>query len=231
MDARFLPVSAYTTRQARNEDRYRICISREKFDTIERTESLLAANEIHGHRYGTSKKLVLEVQEQGRVPILDCPIQKSGTLEREFPGHLFRVYIEPPSCEALWARLQDGRDLDGQRYRAACEELAAVKSGAFANQIDLRVVNREGMLRQIAESICREFWHPGHPDWPDPKKCKLKNDRYRNSRGGRAALLEILCGRCRQKVVLYQKDGTGQLYRLYVNRIFAPAGHLRKATA
>src|SRR5262249_17442533 len=153
----------------RSEDRYRICTSQETFTTIERTEHLLAVNEIYGQRYGTSKKLVLEVQQQGHVPILDCPILKIGPMEREFPHQLFRLYIEPPSYETLWARLQDGRDLDGHRYRAACEEIAAVKKGSFANQIDLRVVNYEGLARATAEFVCRKFWNVGAPDWPDPK--------------------------------------------------------------
>jgi guanylate kinase len=221
-DARFLPVSAYTTRPARADDQYRISVSQEEFDFIERTELLLAANEVCGHRYGTSKKRVLEVQKQGHVPILDCPLLKVDTIEREFLGQLFRVYVEPPSCQTLWGRLQDGRDPDGRRYRAACMEIAAVKTGAFANQIDFRVVNCDGMVKQTAEQVCQQFWKAAQSGWPDPEKCKLKNDRYRNSRGGRAVLLDIVCSRCYQKVVLYQKDGKGGLHRLYLNRIFAP---------
>ena len=51
---------------------------------------------------------------------------------------------------------------------------------------------------------------------------KLKNDQYRRARGGSSELYEILCAECQDLVILYQKDGPGQLLRCYVNRIFAP---------
>jgi len=222
VDPRFSPVSAYTTRPLRCGDRYRISVSNEEFHFIERTERLLATNEVFGHRYGTSKKSLLAVQDHGYIPILDCPISKMETVEVEFPGQLFRVYVEPPSRETLWNRLQDGRDSDGLRYQAACREIAAIRAGAFATQIDFRVVNRDGMVSETAKQVCRQFWGPTQPGWSGVKKLRLKNDRYRNSRGGRAVLLEILCGRCGRKVVLYQKDGHGGLHRLYLNRIVAP---------
>lgn len=51
---------------------------------------------------------------------------------------------------------------------------------------------------------------------------KLKNDRYRSARGGEAHLLDISCTRCTNQVLKYQKDGKGDLLRLYLNRIFHP---------
>ena len=51
---------------------------------------------------------------------------------------------------------------------------------------------------------------------------KLKNDRYRNARGGTAHFCDIVCARCGSFVLLYQKDGHGGLHRLYLNRIFLP---------
>lgn len=52
---------------------------------------------------------------------------------------------------------------------------------------------------------------------------KLKTDRYRNARGGRAAIEAVVCSSCGQRVLLYQKDGIGQLRRCYFNRILEPA--------
>ncbi len=51
---------------------------------------------------------------------------------------------------------------------------------------------------------------------------KLKNDRYRKNRGGYARFLNILCDSCSAHLVLYQKDGPGELKRMYLDRIFAP---------
>ncbi len=54
------------------------------------------------------------------------------------------------------------------------------------------------------------------------KKTIFKSDKYRNNRGGYARFLDVICEHCGTKVLLYQKDGPGELRRLYVDRIFAP---------
>lgn len=54
------------------------------------------------------------------------------------------------------------------------------------------------------------------------QKYVLKSDRYRKARGGRAALLDILCSHCSSLLLVYQKDGVGSLHRCYLNRIFDP---------
>lgn len=51
---------------------------------------------------------------------------------------------------------------------------------------------------------------------------KLKNDQYRKNRGGYSRFLNIFCDSCNAHLVLYQKDGPGELKRMYLDRIFAP---------
>ena len=51
---------------------------------------------------------------------------------------------------------------------------------------------------------------------------KFKTDRYKRARGGSARLLEISCQKCGSSICLYQKDGTGTLRRMYVDRIIEP---------
>jgi hypothetical protein len=48
---------------------------------------------------------------------------------------------------------------------------------------------------------------------------KLKSDKYKKARGGGSKLLEISCGECGSFVCNYQKDGSGNLRRMYVDRI------------
>jgi hypothetical protein len=50
---------------------------------------------------------------------------------------------------------------------------------------------------------------------------KLKNDRFRKTRGGASKLLTLVCGNCRTKLFDYQKDGKGTIIRLYLDRIVA----------
>jgi hypothetical protein len=47
----------------------------------------------------------------------------------------------------------------------------------------------------------------------------LKNDRYKKARGGWSRLLDISCGKCGKHICLYQKDGPGNLRRMYLDRI------------
>lgn len=54
------------------------------------------------------------------------------------------------------------------------------------------------------------------------EKFQLKNDSFRKSRGGYARFLNIYCEHCSEFLLLYQKDGSGPLKRLYLDRIFAP---------
>lgn len=56
------------------------------------------------------------------------------------------------------------------------------------------------------------------------KRFKMKNDRYRKARGGHTRVLDIHCVRCGQKVLTYQKDGTGRLLRCYFDRILCQHG-------
>ncbi len=53
-------------------------------------------------------------------------------------------------------------------------------------------------------------------------KVNLKRDKYKSSRGGYSRLLSIYCYKCQSLVLTYQKDGPGNLRRLYMDRIFSP---------
>lgn len=50
----------------------------------------------------------------------------------------------------------------------------------------------------------------------------LKNDQYRENRGGYSRFLNIFCDSCGGHLALYQKDGPGELKRMYLDRILAP---------
>ena len=53
-------------------------------------------------------------------------------------------------------------------------------------------------------------------------KSVFKNDRYRKVRGGYSRLLQISCQKCGSLICLYQKDGPGNLRRMYIDRILDP---------
>ena len=51
----------------------------------------------------------------------------------------------------------------------------------------------------------------------------FKNDKYKKSRGGYSRLLQISCEKCSDIVCKYQKDGPGNLRRMYIDRIIEPS--------
>ncbi len=54
------------------------------------------------------------------------------------------------------------------------------------------------------------------------KKLDFKKDIYREVRGGHSSFLEISCHHCDKKTLIYQKDGPGELKRMYLDRIVSP---------
>lgn len=51
------------------------------------------------------------------------------------------------------------------------------------------------------------------------KKNKYINDKYRKIRGGYSRFINISCQKCKGNICLYQKDGPGNLRRMYIDRI------------
>ena len=47
----------------------------------------------------------------------------------------------------------------------------------------------------------------------------FKNDRYKENRRGYSRLLAIACQKCGAAICKYQKDGSGNLRRMYIDRI------------
>ena len=50
-------------------------------------------------------------------------------------------------------------------------------------------------------------------------KAEIRKDKFYRSRGATTMLLTISCSKCGVHVCTYQKDGTGNLHRLYWDRI------------
>lgn len=57
---------------------------------------------------------------------------------------------------------------------------------------------------------------------PNSEIYKIKNDSFRKERGGSTEIFEIACSSCNKKILIYQKDGKGSLYRCYLDRIAWP---------
>lgn len=50
----------------------------------------------------------------------------------------------------------------------------------------------------------------------------FKNDKYKSARGGSSRMLNLHCSKCDNIFAVYQKDGSGNLRRMYMDRIVSP---------
>ncbi len=50
----------------------------------------------------------------------------------------------------------------------------------------------------------------------------FKNDKFKKTRGGYSRMLSVCCAKCNEHICDYQKDGPGNLRRMYFDRIFKP---------
>ena len=219
--SRFEAVPAYTTRPDRSCEPNRTCISQGYFRKLLRSDRLLLVNNLYGHWYGTPAEAIDQVLNRGKNPVLDCPVERVKEIRSRWPGLVRGVYLEPPSADVLRIRLSDGRDPAGLRFQAALDEITALHEGKYSLLVDQVIINSEGKLQEVVDRILKTLRCPDQ-GWTH-RAFVLKNDRYRNARGGVAFICELRCAACDNPILIYQKDGRGGLHRCYLNRILAPA--------
>lgn len=64
----------------------------------------------------------------------------------------------------------------------------------------------------------------------EQKQYKPRKDKFTKARGGSSKLLSIFCAQCKTEVLLYQKDGPGDLLRMYLDKIIAPEDLVEKVS-
>jgi guanylate kinase len=130
-----------TTRPARDHEvdgvDYRF-LSEVGFRTMIEADELVEWAKVHGHLYGTSRKVVQAAVDEGRFLILDVDVQGAMQMRERVPDAVL-VFIFPPSADVLVKRLMDrgteGEDNVTRRIENARAELEQ------ASQFDYIVVN------------------------------------------------------------------------------------------
>jgi len=93
---------------------------------LERGEFLESA-EVHGHRYGTSQRVIDEVLARGRDLILEIDWQGAEQVRRLYPESI-GIFILPPSMAELERRLrargQDKEEVIRRRLANALDEMS-----------------------------------------------------------------------------------------------------------
>lgn len=116
--------------------------------------------EVHGNVYGTSKRAVQDVQEKGKICILDIDIQGVQQVKKSGIRAKY-LFIAPPSMEELEKRLR-GRATETEdkiqlRVKNAAGELAyGQQPGVF----DAILVNKvvDDSFRELIDTL--KQWYP-----------------------------------------------------------------------
>ena len=102
-------------------------IDRRRFDAMATAGELVEWAEVFGNGYGTPRAPVEKALSEGRDMLFDIDWQGSQQLSQAFTHDVVRVFILPPSVEALrqrlLARAQDSSTVVAKRMAAAENEI------------------------------------------------------------------------------------------------------------
>ncbi|MEJ6020709.1 guanylate kinase [Ramlibacter sp. PS4R-6] len=108
LDSHVQPSVSHTTRPPRGQEKHGreyYFVSGPDFDRMVLDSAFVEWANVHGHRYGTSKKAIEERIAQGADVILEIDFQGAMQIKRIFENAVL-VFILPPSWEELRSRLE-----------------------------------------------------------------------------------------------------------------------------
>jgi len=127
---------SHTTRTPRNGEAHGInyyYVTPDAFETMAAAGEFLECAHVHRHRYGTSRKEVVERLKAGLDVILDIDYQGARQIDSdpELKQRSLNIFIFPPTLDALEQRLRDrGLNTDDEidtRLQKAIDEIDAGK--------------------------------------------------------------------------------------------------------
>jgi len=171
-DERGLALSvSYTTRAPRpgeqNGREYHF-VDLPAFEAMLERGEFLESAEVHGHRYGTSQKVIDEVRASGRDLLLEIDWQGAAQVRRLYPESI-GIFILPPSMAELERRLrkraQDAEAVIRRRLNNAAEEMshaAEFKYAIINNNFDDARLDLRAIVR--AERLATGLQLERHPE-------------------------------------------------------------------
>jgi guanylate kinase len=176
-DDRGLTLSvSYTTRRPRpgeqNGREYHF-VDLPRFEAMLERGEFLESAEVHGHRYGTSQKVIDEVRARGRDLVLEIDWQGAEQVRRLYPESV-GIFILPPSMaeleRRLRARAQDAEEVMRRRLKNAAAEMshaAEFKYAIINNNFDDARQDLRAVVR--AERLATGRQLERHPEVFDPE--------------------------------------------------------------
>ncbi|WGS65531.1 guanylate kinase [Marinitoga aeolica] len=101
---------SYTTRPPRpgeKDGKDYFFIDEKTFDKMVENDEFLEYAEVHGHKYGTSKKYIKDKINEGMNIVLDIDVQGALNVVKKMPKETVLIFIAPPSYSELKKRLMN----------------------------------------------------------------------------------------------------------------------------
>jgi len=153
---------SYTTRAPRRGEKNGVdyhFVDDAGFLTMKQRGEFLESAEVHGYRYGTSKKVISDALTRGEDLILEIDWQGARQVRSIYP-QCVGIFILPPSVEELERRMrargQDAEEVIRRRLDAAREELT------HAGEFKYAIINKdfEAAKHELAAIIQKERARP-----------------------------------------------------------------------
>ncbi|WP_406622890.1 guanylate kinase [Acidovorax sp. SDU_ACID1] len=169
LDSHVQPSVSHTTRAPRGQEKHGreyFFASEQEFDAMVLANGFVEWANVHGRRYGTSRKVIEERVAHGADVVLEIDFQGALQIKQAFVNAVL-IFILPPSWEELRSRLErrgeDAPDVIEMRLRNAADEMAQVEKFDFViiNEVferalfDLKTIVHAQRLKYTAQRRAR----------------------------------------------------------------------------
>ena len=169
LDARVQPSVSHTTRAPRGQEKHGreyFFASEQEFDAMVEANGFVEWANVHGRRYGTSRKAIEERVAQGADVVLEIDYQGALQVKQVFKNAVL-IFILPPSWDELRSRLErrgeDAADVIDLRLKNAAQEMGEACKFDFViiNEVferalfDLKTIVHAQRLKYAAQRRAR----------------------------------------------------------------------------
>jgi guanylate kinase len=125
-------------------------VSSEEFDNMEKNGELLETTRYNGNCYGTPRKYIEKVLDEGKVAILVIDVVGALNVKEMFPDATL-CFLNAESLEVIEKRLRNRKTDDEE---AIINRLSVAKGEIdSADRFDFVVINREGEMEAAVKEI------------------------------------------------------------------------------
>jgi len=169
LDALVQPSVSHTTRAPRGQEKHGreyFFASEQEFDALVAANGFVEWANVHGRRYGTSRRAIEERVAQGADVVLEIDYQGALQIKQAFVNAVL-IFILPPSWDELRSRLErrgeDAAEVIDMRLKNAAQEMAEACKFDFViiNEVferalfDLKTIVHAQRLKYAAQRRAR----------------------------------------------------------------------------